>query len=331
MREPFSLEKIHLSTGMHVSFDGRCYELSLGEPLGRGAMRTFVVSPWFLASTVDFEVERCPNLLPPQEGDAGRLLDDTWFSMNFCMEGRCEVLVPSEGFAVVGADDFCVAHARTQPGEFRYPSGRYRGVELFVSTRVLRDPSFAALAETGIPLDAWVGGPDATVVFSGDWALNDAMGRIGAAAERLDAARCKIGLMGLLSDLFTRDFSAARPPTFLTPAQMGMVRAVRDEVERAPAEPHDVRALARRFGVGAATLNGYFRSVQGMSVAAFVRDRRMRLAADLLASTCLNVAEVALRAGYSNPSKFAEAFKRLQGVAPSEYRRSRAVPPRGIA
>lgn len=331
MREPFSLEKIHLSTGMRVSFDGRCYELSLDEPLGRGTMRTFVVSPWFLASTVDFEVERCPNLLPPQEGDAGRLLDDTWFSMNFCMEGRCEVLVPSEGFAVVGAGDFCVGYARTQPGEFRYPLGRYRGVELFVSTRVLRDPSFAALAETGIPLDAWVGGPDTTVVFSGDWALNDAMGRIGAAAERLDAARCKIGLMGLLSDLFTRDFSAARPPTFLTPAQMGMVRAVRDEVERAPAEPHDVRALARRFGVGAATLNGYFRSVQGMSVAAFVRDRRMRLAADLLASTCLNVAEVALRAGYSNPSKFAEAFKRLQGVAPSEYRRSRAVPPRGIA
>ena len=170
MRGPFSLEKIHLSTGMHVSFDGRCYELLLDEPLGRGTMRTFVVSPWFLASTVDFEVERCPNLLPPQDGDAGRLLGRHVVLDELLHGGPLRGAGAVRGLRRGGGGRFlCVGHARTQPDEFRYPSGRYRGVELFVSTRVLRDPSFAALAETGIPLDAWVGGPDTTVVFSGDW------------------------------------------------------------------------------------------------------------------------------------------------------------------
>ena len=234
MRGPFSLEKIHLSTGMHVSFDGRCYELLLDEPLGRGTMRTFVVSPWFLASTVDFEVERCPNLLPPQDGDAGRLLDDTWFSMNFCMEGRCEVLVPSEGFAVVGAGDFCVGHARTQPDEFRYPSGRYRGVELFVSTRVLRGPLLRGVGRDGDSAGC-VGG---RAGYDGG-----VLGGLGA--ERRDGAhrrRCRA---------FGRRALQDRPHgTSVRPVHAGFLRSAPTDVPHAGADGHGVRR-ARRGGARA--------------------------------------------------------------------------------
>ena len=47
---------------------------------------------------------------------------------------------------------------------------------------------------------------------------------------------------------------------------------------------------------------------------------RMEKAAELLASHGLTVREVAHRVGYRQPAQFAKAFRRHQGVAPSDYR-----------
>jgi AraC family transcriptional regulator, regulatory protein of adaptative response / methylphosphotriester-DNA alkyltransferase methyltransferase len=49
---------------------------------------------------------------------------------------------------------------------------------------------------------------------------------------------------------------------------------------------------------------------------------RMRKAAEMLASRTLTVREVAHRVGYRQPAQFAKAFRRYQGVAPSDYRAS---------
>ena len=47
---------------------------------------------------------------------------------------------------------------------------------------------------------------------------------------------------------------------------------------------------------------------------------RMSRAAELLATRELTVREVAHRVGYRQPAQFAKAFRRYQGVAPSDYR-----------
>jgi AraC family transcriptional regulator, regulatory protein of adaptative response / methylphosphotriester-DNA alkyltransferase methyltransferase len=47
---------------------------------------------------------------------------------------------------------------------------------------------------------------------------------------------------------------------------------------------------------------------------------RMQKAADMLATRALTVREVAHRVGYRQPAQFAKAFRRYQGVAPSDFR-----------
>lgn len=47
---------------------------------------------------------------------------------------------------------------------------------------------------------------------------------------------------------------------------------------------------------------------------------RMARAADLLATHRLTVREVARRVGYRQPAQFAKAFRRHQGLAPSDFR-----------
>ena len=47
---------------------------------------------------------------------------------------------------------------------------------------------------------------------------------------------------------------------------------------------------------------------------------RMQKAAEMLATRALTVREVVHRVGYRQPAQFAKAFRRYQGVAPSDFR-----------
>src|SRR5262245_61573369 len=47
---------------------------------------------------------------------------------------------------------------------------------------------------------------------------------------------------------------------------------------------------------------------------------RMQKAAEMLATRALTVREVAHRVGYRQPAQFAKAFRRYQGMAPSDFR-----------
>ena len=52
---------------------------------------------------------------------------------------------------------------------------------------------------------------------------------------------------------------------------------------------------------------------------------RMERASEMLAARGLTVREVAYRVGYRQPAQFAKAFRRYQGVAPSDFRAARRV------
>ena len=69
------------------------------------------------------------------------------------------------------------------------------------------------------------------------------------------------------------------------------------------------------------SLKNYFRGVFGENLSTFLREVRMRRAAELLQSSELRVAEIAAQVGYENQSKFAAVFVRHFGCPPLEYRR----------
>jgi AraC-like DNA-binding protein len=93
-------------------------------------------------------------------------------------------------------------------------------------------------------------------------------------------------------------------------------RVRRSLIEHLDAPPTLAR-LARQAGFNETKLKGKFRALFGTSVFAYLRQVRMEEARRLLSTRQLNVTEVAQRVGYSNPSKFAAAFRRHYGMSPS--------------
>lgn len=63
-----------------------------------------------------------------------------------------------------------------------------------------------------------------------------------------------------------------------------------------------------------------FHMTTGVTVAEYVRKRRLTLAAQELTTSDIKVIDVALKYGYQTPEAFSKAFQKIHGVNPSEAR-----------
>ncbi|MDF2927137.1 MAG: AraC family transcriptional regulator [Paenibacillaceae bacterium] len=63
-----------------------------------------------------------------------------------------------------------------------------------------------------------------------------------------------------------------------------------------------------------------FHMLTGMTVAEYVRKRRLTLAAYELAASASKVLDISLKYGYDSPEAFARAFRKLHGISPSAAR-----------
>ena len=87
-------------------------------------------------------------------------------------------------------------------------------------------------------------------------------------------------------------------------------------------EPLTISTLSRRSCLSATTFKAGFRRLYGLPVHAWLRQRRMERAAELLRSSSLSVLGVAQSVGYSSASQFTAAFRRQYGVTPIRYRKN---------
>lgn len=110
-------------------------------------------------------------------------------------------------------------------------------------------------------------------------------------------------------------------PRPIAEATLTQLRRARDLADRHFAEPLDLDRLA-----GAAMLSKYhfhrlFTATYGRTPAAYVSERRVERAQDLLRATNLTVTEVCVAVGFSSLGSFSSRFRELVGESPSEFQR----------
>ncbi|GAA3732454.1 AraC family transcriptional regulator [Plantactinospora mayteni] len=93
-----------------------------------------------------------------------------------------------------------------------------------------------------------------------------------------------------------------------------------------PAHPWTVATLAAKIGISRAAFAKRFTELVGQAPMAYLADWRTCLAADLLRQTDATVDAIARQVGYANGYALSVAFKRTQGVRPSEHRAASRTP-----
>jgi AraC-like DNA-binding protein len=108
------------------------------------------------------------------------------------------------------------------------------------------------------------------------------------------------------------------------PATVRLRRSLYDDakaiVEQEYASELSLDDIARRVASSRRQLQRAYSEVGDTTFRDHLTRVRMSRAAELLATRELTVREVAHRVGYRQPAQFAKAFRRYQGVAPSDYR-----------
>ena len=97
------------------------------------------------------------------------------------------------------------------------------------------------------------------------------------------------------------------------------LRRARDRMDRDYAEPLDLAAVAACAGVSKFHFLRCFAATYGTTPAAYLAERRIERAQDLLRATNLTVTEVCGLVGYQSLGSFSTKFRQLVGVSPSAY------------
>jgi len=88
-----------------------------------------------------------------------------------------------------------------------------------------------------------------------------------------------------------------------------------------PAHPWSVASLAAACRVSRATLARRFTALVGEPPMSFLTSWRLAVAADLLTDPSSTIGSAATQVGYTNAFALSAAFKRVYGIAPTQYRR----------
>ncbi len=115
---------------------------------------------------------------------------------------------------------------------------------------------------------------------------------------------------------------ACHIPWLATLANPRLAPAVTAILEK-PEAPHSLQSLADLAGMSRSAFSEHFRDAFGRSAIDFLKEVRLRRAAQLLRSSDLPVKAIAHRVGFASRSYFSRAFKAEMGVDPAGYRERR--------
>jgi AraC-like DNA-binding protein len=109
--------------------------------------------------------------------------------------------------------------------------------------------------------------------------------------------------------------------TLETPRPASRLAALQASIEAEPGLPWTTDTMARCAGVGVSRLHALFREELDTSPHAWLLGRRIARAREWLAATRLPIADIALRAGFSEQSALTRALRKATGMTPAAYRR----------
>lgn len=279
--------------------------------------------PVFPGVTVAVNEIHC-EMLPPSAGTESTFREPP-VSINYALAGNCEVERLDGSITAVRGGELSVSQIRARRQQ-RFPGSLYEGIEIYLDPPVMEEQSGWLRDQFGIDTE-WLlqqyYGRDGVRICQTPRAIGQIVEQVRKIlqAEEPDRILLRLLVLQLLHDLQTSLYPESSH-MYLTESQVALAH----EAERRMMEDLRVtvtaRNLAREFQISDTSLKNYFHIVYGISMAAYLRRKRMARAARLLVETDLPVGRVAEEVGYGNQSKFAAVFREEYGRNPLEYRRS---------
>lgn len=296
------------NTGHGVEYTIQCID-------GTGTMLCYEVFPGLELFFNRFEAYHCK----------GSREQNNMLELNFCVSGRFECSFTEKDCGILGPGDMSVnlfdgKHGTSTIAEF--PLGYYEGIEIIIdcdrATKWTKQNlgvfslDFNKLKQHLFPSGwYWIrpAGPKCEHVFRELYE--------NGSSDDLQYIRLKITELFLTLERLPL---IQKTDSYFPKNQVELVKHLRDHIISDPDCYSSVEQLAAEHQMSVSQLQKVFQSIYGVPVYKYLREYRLEQAAVALQKTTKSITEIALAAGFSNPGKFSETFKKRYGVTPTDYR-----------
>lgn len=245
--------------------------------------------------------------------------------INHCRDGRMECCVDGESF-YLAPGDISIHRLGSNDREVSIPTGHYHGITIQIDLDQSPKCMSCFLEDVDVQPEAiaskYLPPGCGYYVLRQLPAIEHIFSELYALPSTVRRGYFKVKILELF--LFLEGLERMEPASEqkrLSEAQVVLAKNVCSYLTEHINQRITVAEIAEQFGVSLSRIKSCFFGVYGTSVHAYMREQRMHEAAKLLRGTDRTVLDIAGQFGYDNGSKFADAFRSVMGVTPSQYRK----------
>lgn len=245
--------------------------------------------------------------------------------INYCKSGQLMWEMKNGNRIYLNPGDFSLHTMKTcTDSVLTFPNNMYQGLSIYIDLPKASETPPDLLKNSNIfatVLPEKFCQNDSPAFLAGNEQTESIFSAFYDQPETLALPYQKIKVLELLLYLTKMEFT---PQNKLVEYQFELtetVRKIHDQLLQHMEQRITIEELSRQYLINPTTLKNAFKSVYGTSIAAHIKEHRMRQAARMLIESNMNIAEIAQAVGYDSQSKFSTAFKTYFKVLPREYRK----------
>lgn len=236
------------------------------------------------------------------------------------MERHC-----GDSFYYLTPGDMSISRLTEEQGRICYPINRYQGISILVNPDEAPECLSCILDDVEVRPAALIQkfcSRSPCVVMRANESFSHIFSELYSVPETIRKGYLKVKILELLLFLsgMERRPEAETASRYYSQAQVQLAKSIGAYLTEHMNSRITIRQLAERFNVSQTQVKTSFKGVYGASVYSYIRTQKMQAAALYLRTSDETVLEVAGRFGYDNASKFAKAFKDVNGVSPNVFR-----------
>lgn len=247
--------------------------------------------------------------------------------INHCKEGRFECGFQSGERVYLGAGDLALNALSNRTVSTYFPLAHYHGISIVVSLEDSRETIRNITTSMGLSqidpllIQSRLCMNNPCFIMRATDSIQHIFSELYTAPEGIRKNYFKVKIIELFLFLSAVDQRQNEQSSrYFARSYVQSVHEIKDFLTSNLDSTYSLEELSQRFNISLTMMKKCFRGIYGAPIHSYLRTYRMNKAAEMLRNTDIPIVDCALAVGYSNPSKFSDAFRREIGMLPSEYR-----------
>lgn len=244
--------------------------------------------------------------------------------INYCLEGRMGWQLHNGDYIYLAENDISLHMVNNCAMSFiTLPLKYYKGISIFIDLEKVNMNKSVVLKQMNLnflQLKQKYCYNGQTTVLPATVDIKNLFSLLTIVPDEYKSVYFNLKFEELLLFLGILDLSQIKEKEIYPASTVNIIKSIHTKLTANLKERPTIEKLSKEFLINTSTLKQVFKIVYGKPIAQYMKDYRMRKAANLLCQSNMTVREIAEALGYENQSKFSVAFKEIMQISPTQYR-----------